>query len=571
MSTRRFPLAYLAARGAVNRAAVRLRRLRRPRYLLFALVGAAWFWFAAARHWVTAMGGLSRSGGTPVPVDLVEVATGLALMLAACVVWLLPAPSCPLAFTSAEIHHLFTAPVTRRRLLIWKLMASVPGTLLGALLVSLGAAPAIARGGWPLFLAGACIVFLTGRFHVMAARLARHGLQQKGIGWGARAGAAVLPAAILAGLAAREAPLAASALNLEELQSALAGSPLWWVTAPGRWLVRPAFAEGWSGFAVAAVPALALLALHLAWVIRSRADLQEGALESAGELRTAARSRAGRRSGAGRVRLVPAPFRLAPDGPALTALVWKGMVRMMRQTGGLHAVVALGSAFLLPGIITTISGGVQAGRLVSGACAAGLAALLAFIGPALFRADFSGELRHLGFLRSFPLSGRTLVAGMLLGPAGVLAVTQWGLLAVAALLLKPSWEGPGLAGMALAAAVTAAPLNLGSAVAQNALVVLFPGWMMPGAERTSGIEMMGFNIVTGLARVLVIVACLLPAAAAFAAVWAAAWAAGAPNAGIVGGGMAAAAIIGGEAVLGVELLGRWIERSDERFDPAAAV
>jgi ABC-2 type transport system permease protein len=569
VSARSFPLVYLAVRTAVNRAAIRLRRLRRPRYLLFALVGATWFWFVAARHWVTAMGNLSRSRGAAVPVDLVEVSAALALMLAGCVAWLLPAPSCPLPFTSAEIHHLFTAPVTRLRLLRWKLAASVPGTLLGALLLSLGAAPAVARGGWPIFLTGACIVFLTGRFHVMAARLARHRLQQKGIGWAARACAAALPAAILAGLAARQAPIAASASTLDDLQAGLAGSPLWWITAPGRWLVRPALVESWSGFAVAAVPAITLLVLHIAWVIRSRADLEEGALESSGELRAAARSRVGRRAGAGRVRLVPAPFRLAPAGPAVTALVWKGMVRMVRQTGGLHALLALSAAFLLPGIVTTISGGVQAGRLVAGACAAGLAALLALIGPALFRTDFSGELRHIGFLRSFPLSGRTLVAGMLMGPAGALAVTQWVLLAAAAALLAPSWDGPALAEMVLAAAVMAAPLNLVSAVAQNALVVLFPGWMMPGAERTSGIEMMGFNIVTGLARMILIVVCLLPAAAAFAVVWTAAWAAGVQGAGIVGGGIAAAAIISGEAVLGLELLGRWIERSDERFDPVA--
>src|SRR5687768_6031948 len=183
--------------------------------------------------------------------------------------------------------------------------------------------------------------------------------------------------------------------------------------------------------------------------------------------------------------------------------------------------------------------------MVGGMCAV-LAGILLLIGPGIFRADFGGELRHIEMLRAFPIRGRTLVAGAVLGPVAVMTLYQWILLLGALVLAGRSVPGPmSPAALAFVAALLCGPANLASALVQNALVLLFPGWMTLGASRPSGIESMGMGIVSALARLLALSVFFLPAAAAFALLLLAGIAAGFAEAGLIAAGGAAAAIITG--------------------------
>ncbi|MGH9868788.1 MAG: hypothetical protein ACREAA_11575 [Candidatus Polarisedimenticolia bacterium] len=578
MSPAASPLLYLAVRSARNRAVARLRRLARPRYLLFALVGGLYFYFVAVRHWITGMSMLSRGEWGRVPADLVEGMVGGLLILAAAVPWILPAPASPLPFTEPEIHHLFPAPLPRRRLLQWKMVSSVPGALLGALIFSLGAGPALAHGGWLIFFCGACVMFAAGRLYVMGARLARHRLQRAGVPWIARAvPAAVVTLGALALALRASVQLAAGApsgpwedAGLPEGAGVLIGRardvvaqwPMQLVTFPGRWLMRPAVAEGWGAFLMALPAALAVLAAQAAWVMRSRADLEDGALEASGEMQSARRMRAGR-AGPGRVRLTPAPFVLRPGAAPVTALVWKALIRMRRLTGGLYALSIVTAAAMAPGAVLMVSGHPARAGLITGIACAALFLLMMLIGPGVFRTDFAGELRHIELLRGYPLPGRTMIAGMLLAPVAVLTLFQWGLLAAAIVLVGGQAMTLGVPLTAgLAAALVAGPVNLVSALVQNALVLLFPAWMAPGQSRPSGIEAMGFNIVSALARLLILWLCLLPAGLLFGGVWAAAAVAGHSAVGLALAGLAAAVAITVEAAFGVAMLGSWVDRSD---------
>ena len=326
--------------------------------------------------------------------------------------------------------------------------------------------------------------------------------------------------------------------------------------------MRPALAGGWADFALALPAALAILGAQVVWVMRSRADLEVGALEAAGEMQSARRVRGGP-AGPGRVRRTAAPFTLRPGAPPVTALVWKGLIRMRRLTGGLHVLMILSAAVMAPGLVLLISGQPAQARLVSTIACGALVILMALIGPGVFRTDFAGELRHIELLRGYPLPGRTLIAGMLVAPVAVLTLFQWGLLAALAAL---AWDRAVEAGVPLtaapAAALLAGPVNLVSALVHNALVLLFPAWMAPGQSRPSGIEAMGFNIVSALARMLILWVCLLPAGLLFGGIWAAAAMAGHSTAGLAAAGIAGAGAIGAEGALGVVLLGRWVDRSD---------
>jgi hypothetical protein len=64
-------------------------------------------------------------------------AVGLALLAATAVGWLLPFDSGLLDFSQAEVQFLFPAPVSRRSLLVHRMMRSQIGILLGSIIPAL--------------------------------------------------------------------------------------------------------------------------------------------------------------------------------------------------------------------------------------------------------------------------------------------------------------------------------------------------------------------------------------------------------------------------------------------------
>jgi ABC-2 type transport system permease protein len=122
---------YITLYSAKNRVLVRLRRLREPRYLIFAIAGAAYLYFAVFMR-VGAARRARRRGGEPPDIfspsiaALAPVAGGVAMLAIAAAAWVFPARSTLFDFSEAEIHLLFPAPVTRRALLIHRLVRSGP-------------------------------------------------------------------------------------------------------------------------------------------------------------------------------------------------------------------------------------------------------------------------------------------------------------------------------------------------------------------------------------------------------------------------------------------------------------
>lgn len=609
-----------------NRLRVQLRRLRSPRALVAVAAGAAYVWWFLVRP-------VREDGFTPAlaagPWPPRVAALGLTLLAA---VWWLarPAggsgvgttpggrgasggPARALAFTPAEEHLLFPAPVSRQGLVRWKLWRAQVGILVNALIWTVllrgeGAQPGAWRRAaavWVvlsvLFLHRLGAALVTGGWQARAAEAddaALDAASPNGAGpTSATAGdggwrpwrlwrlapAAVFAAvagALLAGAVREQARLTAAwdvglldflAVVGAALDHPAARAALW----PARAVTAPLFAapEGLAAWGQAMAPALALLALHYLWVLRTDAAVQEIAL-AAGERRRG--TLAG--TGAGDAFTAPARPRryarrrapaLAPVGRPGVALVWKNLVAAARAVAlarvlALYAVVAAG----------VLAVAVRTPRLaeVAGIVAGVWGAMLVVAGPTWVRVDLRHDLVHLPFLRAAPLSGRAVVAAEV--TASVLALTglqvaAFALLGLASLGARDGFGFTGeerLAG-ALALALALPGMNAALLTVHNAAALLFPAWVRaPGATR--GVEAMGQNLVLTALTIAAAALVLAPAAFAGGAVW---WGVTRLTSGAAGPWALAPAALAGTAAALVVLapVVAWLGRVFDRTDPPA--
>jgi len=125
---------YIAWCTAKNRVLVRLRRLREPRYLLGAIAGIAYFYFAIFARAGRPGARQARERAQDRAFEAVpgfQIAgsslAGLCLMWFALLPWVLPSRSKLLEFSQSEREFLFTAPLSRRQLLAHRIVRSQAG------------------------------------------------------------------------------------------------------------------------------------------------------------------------------------------------------------------------------------------------------------------------------------------------------------------------------------------------------------------------------------------------------------------------------------------------------------
>src|SRR5215471_12668582 len=169
---------YITLCTTRNRILLRLRRLREPRYLVGAVVGAAYLYFAifAGRR------GQSRRGGDGDPRAPIEALSawrtigsplaGLLIFTLALLAWVFPARSGLLESSRAETVFLFPAPVSRRELLVHRLVRSQVGSLVTSILMAIFLAPSAGFGRLRFTLA-MWALFVTIRVYFAAVGLTR--------------------------------------------------------------------------------------------------------------------------------------------------------------------------------------------------------------------------------------------------------------------------------------------------------------------------------------------------------------------------------------------------------------
>jgi hypothetical protein len=563
---------YLLGRSARNRVVRQVQRLRQPRYLIALVLGLCYLWFLVVRQSPRA----SQAG--PLEARWIELIAAVGVAGAMAWAWLFGSERRALAFTPAELTFLFPAPVTRRQLIHFKLLRNQLVILFNtAIWTFVLSRERFGASAWRHGLA-VWVLLTTLSLHRLGASFVRSTLSDHGLEGVRRklltlavvalvlAGTALVVydmyALVGAGWNAGVGPFIAS-LGAA-LESPVARALLW----PFRAMSAPLTAPTGSAWLGAMVPAIALLALHYFWVLRSDAAFEEVAAQASLKRAQALadRSRASRHRTI--VRRQPPPFELSPTGSQAGAILWKNLVGLTR-TGRPRAIATgLALAGLLLAVLSFRGGGTAAE--IVGWFAAMWAGFLLVIGPQWIRSDLRSDMPSLDLLRSYPLPGRSVVAGEVAASTLVVSALQLGVLTVAYLaFLGNRVMDPGLAlrTLALAAAFVCLPVvNLLGVLIHNGAVILYPAWLGLASGRPAGIEALGQNMLAILAYLILLALALALPAAAGAAVFFALE----PETGWV-----PAAVLGvvpglALAIAEARLMIAWLGRAFERTDPSTA-
>jgi len=520
---------YITACTTRNRILVRLRRLREPRYLIGAVVGVAYLYFAFAGRRGSAR---RRRGDDRAPIEVIGAwqtigasLAGLTIFALAVLSWLLPMRAGLLEFSRAETVFLFPAPVSRRELLVHRLVRSQAGSLITSILMAIVFAPSAGFGRLRFALA-MWALFVTVRVYFAAVALTR--VQFASSRRSARL-AAWLPVALLSagavvvvGAAVRS--LKGAPVTLVDfwprlggaLTGGLPGLVLWPFTA----VLRPQFATDLASFVPAMAGSLAVLAFVTAWMLANDSAFEIAAGEAAEERAGEARARTPKV----RVRQVGPP--LALSGRVEWAVLWKNAMQTFRAVN-LPLGRLIGPAI---GLLTGLTGaavGMSAGqnRGPAGFVAAlgfAVTVMSLFIGPLVMRLDLRSDFEHLEVLKTWPIRPAELIRGEMAWPAAFVSVIAW-----AGILSTALFSGAAMPDIpfvdrwayAVSALVAAPGLIAAQYTVQNALALFFPAWIALGNQRTRGIDAMGQRLIM-LAAILVALALFaVPGAIAGGIAW----------------------------------------------------
>lgn len=541
---------YLASVTARNRLRAQAARLRQPRYVVAMLLGGAYLYWALSMNASDPESPFAHLGtSTAAPLIVAAV-----LLLTSARWWLATPDRTALAFTPAEVHLLFPAPVTRRALVQSKLLR---GQL--AILINVVVWVVLLRGGggslegWQRGIA-LWILFSTFTLHRLAAALVRLNMVQQR---GTARGRAALPLLIFGGLftavgvvlwQARPAITTAWASGFTavfETVHAVLQQPLArYALLPVQALVAPVFAASGTEWLWRLGPALLVLALHYTWVLRTDAAFEEAALEASQERAKALAKMTGtdlsaKRSRAGAVSRV---FPLPRWGHPAVTIAWKNAAAAIRGGGWLKQIGLFFAIFAGTLLVLKLTTGMPIEAMLALTLVWGVMLLL--LGPVWTRYDLRLDLRDLTMLRTMPLSGRAIVSAEIVGVSMLHAITIYAFLAVPVLfaafdrlMRRDLLDLVGAPVPALLTALLLVPaINLLTFTIQNGLALLYPAWVQLGTDRR-GFEAMGQTMLTtGLTLVGGAIALVFPlllgAAALFIGrAWLGAW--GAPLAALV--------------------------------------
>ena len=568
-------LLYLQIHSFVNRVRSRVRRLKKPKYLIGAIVGGLYlFWYF--HHVLFPRRPAGESPGFLVTTEpaVLECLAALIPLIWLASQWIFRRSRAALGFSEAEIAFLFPAPVSRRGLLHYKLLSSQIPMLFSVAIMAILSSRILGGHGW-FQLAGWWILLWTLTLHSYGSSFALTLLMDRGLStWRRRVAVLGLLAAGLSVAvvwAWRTLPPPPFDLNngLAGLKSygkqLLVSGPIPNLLYPFRLIVRPFLAGDAIQFLSALGPALAILSLHYVWVVRSNVAFEEASIEYSKKLaERAAAIRAGRaQPGSAAGKRKPDPFRLQPDGAPCVGLLWKNLIAA-GQTFTPRAWAIVLAVLLVAGCVARGMGLGDDTREMLGILAAAFTGMSLFWGPFALQQDLRQDLRVADILKTYPVSGWQTVLGEVLTPTVILTTVQWALLLVA-LTLLPSGDSTAWAtsvSLGVSAAILAPALNGLSLLILNAAALYFPAWFLPDPQSPQGFEVTGQRILMFLGQFVVVGLALLPAAVVSLAVFF--------TASLVGGhvvatplaAMAAAATLAAECAYGIFLLGRVFDRLD---------
>lgn len=518
-------LIYLQVAQWRNRVISRLRRLRKPQYLIGSLLAVAYFFFFFIRPFGSGPApDPGPSGVTDALRPVVEIGAALVVALVVLGTWLLPSKRAFLDFTESEVAFLFPAPVSRSALVHFRLIRTQVGLGFSALIMAvltwrmardLGAGT-LALGWW--------VVMGTLELHRQFAGFIRTRLMNRGLGNGPRRALVLLLVAVALVIVRPQLTTLWNTLPDEEraepakvlaaLEHAADRGPLAVLLAPFRLVARPLAAPDPAAFLQRLAPALGLLVLLYLAAARTAVAFEEATVEWA-----AKRSRLVEAARAGNWHLaVPAtgearaPFRLRPTGWRWVAFCWKNMISTRNLFSPQLLAILLATSIPLVVVLLTTS---RAGDLtrVFGAMCLAFALMASLVGPDLLRFDLRQDLPLAGVLKTYPIAGWQLVLGEVAAPVLFLTAGQCLLLGIGITLMPlPAAAAAPVTRAALwiAAALVSTPFNATVVLIHNAAALLFPAWIRLGPAGSQGFEAIGQRLLLMLGQMLTLALGLLP-------------------------------------------------------------
>lgn len=579
-------LLYLRLTSLKNILLSRLRRLKQPKYLFGAIVGAAYFYFVFFRR-IGGSGGpkFTVSRGLPVAAlpgfDLASalgVFGAFAILLILLFTWALPTEKPGLAFTEAEVAFLFPAPISRRKLIHFRLFGAQLKILISALFFTLFSRGAnFLGGGLITHVLGWWLILTTLNLHFMGAALTITKLIESGVSaWRRRLmllGGVTLIVIVSAVSLWRNAPPFPQGnfgpgAFAHWLAQVIDAGLLHWLLIPGKIVVAPFLAPDTGAFLRAAAPAVTLLIAHYLWVARQEVSFEEASMAYAEKRATrVARIRSGGGIGSAPAKPRREPFRLRVSGRPELAFLWKNLLGTRpyfhwRVWTTSAAIIVIG----VPWIVRHDENGAFAA--VISLVAAIFTAYALMLGPQLARQDLRSDLPNSDILKTYPLAGWQVLLGETLTPVAILTGLIWLALLAAALALGPraatiTWLTPGFrftAGLCIAATVPVlCALQL---IIPNAAALLFPAWFQATRQRGGGIDVMGQRLIFVAGQLIVILIALCPAViGAGLVIFASQWLIGA-SAAVVLATIFALTVLGAEVGCGLWWLGERFEQLD---------
>lgn len=550
-----------------NKIMQRLRRLREPRYLIGAIAGAAYFWFLFFRRSMAAHSSNGKlimitTAASPVVADVASVIL-LLLMITA---WALPADSGGLDFTETEIAFLFPAPLRRRDILLYKIVRAQPQALFSALIMTV-------LGWWRngLFLGVWAAISVLGVYFTLVS-LGRARLRLMHIGFLARlAGVAVIVAGLVWIAKSQISAINFRTLkNGREVMNALAvpfQKPLIRAILFIPHLIASAAIPPSVGMLAISVPIVLALGVGFFFIAAALNVSFEEASIAVSQKKASRQQRVkGQRSGTFVMfRRAPAPFKLQETGPVETAVIWKNMIALMRNSIAWVVVFAAIMAFMLglslwahqPTVYSAIGS-----SLIFMSC------LFPLFGPNVFSNDLRLDMPRLEVLKSYPISGERLIAAEIAAPLLVISILEM-LFATSASIMMGMGEANKFTKylatpqFIVAVLLLTIPVCAVQLVIRNAIPVLFPAWAMRSKDEPRGFVMMGQRIITLAGNLVVLAVALIPAAIVFLpSVWLAFQFFSGNPAFVAVATMPAVAVLLAEVWMGIKALGAQFEQLD---------
>lgn len=554
--------------SARNRFRRRLQRLREPRYLLGALAGSAYLYFAIIGR------GRSRRrlrGAQAAPLAFLPLLdgtgptlAGLAILTMAILSLAMPFSSGLLEFTKAETEFLFPAPLSRRQLLFYRLFRSQWAVVFSALIIAITypVASMAARGRgfagvWLLLMI--CHLFFTG-VTLTRRRPAVQTLRTRLVAWLPRViiGVAVVTVAAEAWRATRGDEIQSAAALIDLLATTAASGASRLVLFPFVAVALPLFADNAIAFIWSLPAALVVYGALIAWVLSADASFAVAADEmvEAQEVADAKPKVSYRVRGKS--------WTLALNGRPETAFMWKAALQTFRVVSRrllLRALLLVG--WIVVAVVLFQDRARGLGQVL-GIMAAAFAAFAIMFGPQIVRLDLRHDLQRLDLLKTWPVRGSAVVRGQLLWPGAVVTLVVWTLGLVALILSASTFSARG-ASIRLAAGWSAMIVAPGLVFAQlaihNAAALLFPAWVSAGAGRPRGVDAMGQRLIMMTGVWLVLALAVVPSVIVGGVLWIAFYRFIGPWILIVAG-LVALVILVSEVLLATELLGPIYERLD---------